>query len=248
MNVEEYEIMANVEDRHWWYAGLRALLERSWRRHVRGGASQPLRALDVGCGTGAVLEWLAQRAEPFGIDLSMEAARFCRARRHGQDRFALGSAVSLPFGSASFDIALCLDVLGQNSIADKRAPVREIYRILKPGGILIANLPAYQWLMSSHDAAVYNDHRFTRREVLGLLRECSFEPVETTYWNTLLFPPIMLTRFWRKFAPARQSDLAGGCDGVLPWIFSKALTLERRLIALTPMPFGLSILTVARKR
>jgi SAM-dependent methyltransferase len=242
MNVEEYATMFSVEDNHWWYRGLRGMVGRAWRRHVGGDAA---RVLDAGCGTGAILAMLAGQARPVGIDLMPEAIRFCRIRK--QNLTAAASVVALPFADGSFDAAVSLDVLCHRSIIDKRAPLLEIGRVLRPGGVLILNLPAYQWLYSSHDVAVHTDMRFTKRQGAGLLRDCGFRVIESTYWNSLLFPPIVATRLWRKILPPTGSDLASGGQGVSNALFKAVLGIERGLLRLMPMPAGLSLFIVARK-
>jgi len=242
MNAEEYAIMYRVEDRHWWYRGLRALAGALWEKHVV--EARP-RVLDAGCGTGRNLAWLEKRARPFGIDLSPEAIAFCRQRE--LPRLTAGSVVDLPFADSSFDVAFSFDVFCHKSIIDKQVPFREVARVLRPGGLFFLNLPAYQWLRSSHDVAVYTDHRFTKPEVLSLLRASALEPIETTYWNTLLFPPILLTRLWRKIAPPDASDLETGSGMIAQRIFGSILAAERRLIRHIPLPFGLSIFVVARR-
>jgi len=246
MNIEEYATMFSVEDNHWWYRGLRGMVRRAWRRHVGGSA----RVLDAGCGTGAILAMLRaharpQSAPPVGIDLMPEAIRFCRIRQ--QDLTAAASVAALPFADGAFDAAVSLDVLCHRSIRDKRAPLLELARVLRPGGILILNLPAYQWLYSSHDAAVHTDTRFTKRQAAGLLGACGFSVIESTYWNSLLFPPIVATRLWRKVFPPDGSDLASGGRGVSNAVFKAVLGVERGLLRLTPMPAGLSLFVVARK-
>jgi len=242
MKPEEYEIMYRVEDRHWWYVGLRGMIQDFWGRHVTQGRPN---ALDVGCGTGAVLSAFAHQADATGIDMSLEAIRFCRGRGH--TRLAAASAVGLPFAPEGFDVVMMFDVLCHRNIVDKKAPLREIHRILKPQGILLMNLPAYQWLHSSHDVAVHSDHRFTKRAAVRLLKECSFDVIEATYWNTLPFPPILLVRLWRKIAPPRASDLGGGASVLASRFLRGILAIERHLIRLRPMPFGLSIFLAARK-
>lgn len=244
MNLEEYATMFSVEDEHWWYHGLRGMVRRAWRRHC-GSGSRPARILDAGCGTGATLAMLAEWAEPVGIDLMPEAIRFCRMR--GRQRTAAASVIALPFRADTFDAAVSLDVLCHRSIREKGEPLREIGRVLKPGGLLILNLPAYPWLHSSHDVAVHTDRRFTKRSAVRLIGQCGFEPVETTYWNSLLLPPIVLTRLWRKMVPPKGSDLASGGKGPANALFKAILRAERGLLTLAPLPAGLSLFIVARK-
>lgn len=243
MKPDEYRIMFEVEDTHWWYRGLRENLALYWERYFSG--KQP-RVLDVGCGTGAVLEWLTQRTQPSGIDFSTDAIRFCRQRGHAQS--AVASALALPCAPESFDLVLSFDMLPQSSMPDKLVPLREMHAALKPGGLLFLNVPAYQWLHSSHDAAVLQDRRFARAELKEMLNATGFECLEITHWNTLLFPIIVPVRLWRKLVPPAQSDLADKPGGLSNALFGQLLTIERALMKRFPLPFGLSLLAIARKR
>lgn len=243
MKSEEYEVMFRVENRHWWYVGLRSIIFEFWDRYM--DAADP-RVLDVGCGTGALVHALDSRAHVMGVDYEPLAIGFCRKR--GITRCAVASALALPFGAEQFDAVMSLDVLCHRSIPDNDVPLQEFHRVLKPGGSLLMNLPAYAWLYSSHDVAVHTDHRFTRREVNRLLRRNSFELLRSTYWNTFLFPAIALVRLWRKLSHPQSSDLDYGSGEAVGGILGAVLALERRILRFTALPFGLSIFTVAQKR
>lgn len=240
---DEYEIMFRVEDHHWWYVGLRALLDLYWQRHVR---SDRPRILDVGCGTGATLDALRDVADATGIDAAIEAVRLCRMRELGATTVA--SAACLPFPEEQFDAIISCDVLCHRSIQDKAVPLQEMWRVLKPGGLLLLNLPAYQWLHSSHDVHVYTDKRFTRAETEALLSSSRFEVIEATYWNTILFPAIALVRLWRKAFPLSASDLDEEHPSAMSPVFGACLALERALLRRMTFPFGLSVFILARKR
>ena len=247
MKTEEYGIMFNVEDRHWWYVSLRELLARMWGQYLPAKVG---RVLDAGCGTGAVLDWIARDAgkagSPAGIDASDVAIAFCRQRGH--QCTSIASLEDLPFPCETFDAAVSFDVLCNAGVRDKGGALREVQRVLRPGGLFFLNLPAYPWLMSSHDAAVLNDRRFTRGEVQDMLQENGFEVIRATYWNTLLFPAILLVRFLRRGDSSRASDTDTNVDGIGNRLFTAILRVERALLGLMSFPCGLSIFVVARKR
>jgi len=242
VKADEYEIMFRVEDHHWWYIGLRCMLDLFWQRYVH--VERPA-VIDAGCGTGATLDALRDAANTAGIDAAPEAIRLCRMREITST--AVATAEALPFADAHFDVAISCDVLCHRNIADKTLPLREFNRVLRPGGLLLLNLPAYQWLRSSHDDHVHTDRRFTREQVRALLEGAGFEVVYSTYWNCLLFPAIAVVRLWRKALPRTASDLEAERPSALSSTFGACLALERAVLQRWPLPFGLSILAVARK-
>ncbi len=243
MKHDEYEIMYRVEDGHWWYHGLRGMLAENWRRYVTQDSP---RVLDAGCGTGAVLAMLDNQAQTVGIDFAREALGFCKVR--GLSRLGRASIVDLPFADATFDVLISCDVLCHQSIRNKLATLAELARVVRPGGLLFLNLPAYQWLMSSHDTHVLTDKRFSRGEVNAMLNQTGCETLRATYWNTLLFPPVLATRLWRKIRPLPASDLDGASGEGMSSVFRSVLHAERMLARIADLPFGLSVFTVARKR
>ncbi|MBI4447331.1 MAG: class I SAM-dependent methyltransferase [Acidobacteria bacterium] len=247
MNPEEYYRMRAAEEIHWWY---RTLRRRVWDRlkPLLENSNQSLyRVLDAGCGTGGILRYLRvqdpQRLRLVGFDPSELALRLCGPG------FLLAQAdtVRLPYRSACFDAVLSLDVLCHRSIADDREALREFQRVMKPGAVLLLNLPAHPWLMSSHDAAVHTARRYTSSGVFRKLSEAGLEVQELVSWNSFLFPAAVLLRFWRRHRPPHGSDV-GEVPASINHILAGLLELERRISRFIPFPSGLSLMAVARNR
>jgi len=160
------------------------------------------RVLDAGCGTGGLLARLARElpdAATVGIDIDETACRWA-AEKSGRPVCA-GSVDALPFADGAFTAIVSVDVLCHRDVDEAHA-LAQFHRCLAGGGILVLNLPAYRWLMSRHDAAVYNARRYTRGAVIRLLRAAGFRPIFTSYWNMILFPLMVATR---KLLPATGS-------------------------------------------
>ena len=119
--------------------------------------------------------------------------------------------------------------------------------MLAAEGIVILNVPAYQWLLSSHDRAYQQDRRFTGREVAELMRSVGLAPLSVGYWNTLLFPAAAATRLLRRFTSPTGSDLQTGSGAGMSRLMEGVLGVERALAKVVPLPFGLSIIAVGRR-
>src|SRR5918992_7298 len=142
MRDDEYRAMFDLEERLWWYAGMRAVTAAILDREL--GRKKKLRLLDVGCGTGFSLVWLRERfdsQEAFGVDVSPHAAALWQLR--GLDTVSVASADSLPFVSGEFDLVTCFDVIYQLYPEQARTAIREMRRVLKPDGRLFIREPAY---------------------------------------------------------------------------------------------------------
>jgi SAM-dependent methyltransferase len=243
MDAREYETSFALEDEHWWFRAKRALVLSLLRRHAAPGS----RGLDVGCGTGGMLAAVAGRGVFAGVDAEPLALAFCRKR--GLARLARGSALALPFRDGAFDVCLCLDVLYHRGVASDAAALGECHRVLRAGGLLIVTDSALAWLRSAHDQAVHGARRYTRRDLVAAIRGVGFTPLWASYTYCLVFPLVAAFRLARRLG---GGDRRAGSDVFrLPRAATALLlgiqAVERALLRLTPLPFGSSVLCVARK-
>ena len=244
MDPNEYALMDAVEDRMWWYRAAHAQLIDAITRRP-GPAGTPV--LDAGCGTGGVLRRLREAfgGRPlYGIDYHAAAA--ARARDKSAAAVASGDLNALPFTNGAFGAAISADVLCHRTIVPEQA-LAELHRVLRPGGTLVLNLPAFNWLKSAHDSRVHTARRFTSRETAALLGDAGFVAVETRYWNSFLLPLMVLQRK----VLATDEDGASDVAPFPPWLdrtLHGVTVIERRLSALgVRYPAGGSVLAVATR-
>jgi SAM-dependent methyltransferase len=201
--------------------------------------------LDAGCGTGGLLARFGSALpaeEAFGVDADHLAC--VRAGRKSARPICAGSVDTLPFADAAFAAILSADVLCHRGVDDRQA-LAQFHRCLAAEGILILNLPAYRWMMSRHDAAVYNARRYTRGTVVALLRAAGFRPLFAGYWNTVLFPLMAITR---KMLPGGGRSDVRPQPAIVEAICRAATGFERVFLrAGIVLPFGGSVLAVAAK-
>jgi SAM-dependent methyltransferase len=245
MEKKEYEILYNIEDEYWWFVGLRDLVFSSlveFEANIRKNS----RVLDAGCGTGAVLERLKDYGEAYGIDLSEEAIRFCKLR--GLRNVIKASITDIPCVNDFFNVVTSLDVLYHMQVEDDLTALKELYRVLKDRGILILNLPAYNFLRSRHDEAIHTSHRDLRSEVRKKVEKAGFHIAKITYRNSFLFPIFLIIRLLEKPKKRKnaKSDLRSLPD-FLNRLLIKILFFENGLLNKVNLPFGLSIFCVAKK-
>jgi SAM-dependent methyltransferase len=236
---EEYRRTADAEGRHFWFRELRWI----WRGLL--GTPTPgevWRVLDAGCGTGANLAVLRDAHEAIGIDRSMLALDLARSKSAAP--IACASIMELPLRSESFDAVISTDVIYHRAVPDDVAALREMRRVLRPGGRLVLNVPAFDSLRSAHDRAVHTARRYDRSMLKERLVAAGLEPVRVVYWNSLLLLPAVLTRLARR--GGEGSDIT-----TPPEPINAVLTALGRVdaeIALTGLfPAGLSVAALARR-
>jgi len=178
-----------------------------------------------------------------GVDDAVEAERHCLQR--GLSTVQLGSVGALPYADAAFDAVLSLDVLYHNGVIEKRA-LAEMGRVLRPGGLLVLNLPAFEGLRGSHDVAVSGARRYGACQVRALLEYSSFTVEIIHYWNAWLFLPLLAWRQLSRMKTEPGSDLM-----LMPRWMNSLLAgmgkLDAGLCRELRVPFGSSVFAVARK-
>lgn len=260
MNIDEYERLDRVEHDHWWFVGLRDLLGRLIRSVgliPRDPSRIPCESvLDAGCGTGENLHFLGELLRPrvlAGFDVASEAVEPAR-RKVPDAEIDQADLTALRLDRSGFDLVLCCDVLYTTGLAAARPGLETIVEAMRPGGILILHVPAYEWLRSAHDTAVHTRERFTAGQIRRLLADLGLKEERLTYRVCLLFPLLVLRRL-----PSILSRLGGGksatpSEVAMPpaWLnrlLRGVLRIENRIIDWgIPLPFGSSIVAVGRKQ
>lgn len=239
MELRAYDEMREREDWHWWYRSLHELVQR------RLGAARDV--LDAGCGTGGMLALLGPQA--VGVDISERALGHARGR--GLTRVARASVCALPFSDGSFDAALLLDVLYHREVIDEASALKELARVVRPGGAVIVHVAAHPWLAREHDRAVHGARRFTRSALAARARAAGLEVTEVVYRNALAFPAAaMLALLDRVRRRGHTGASRSGLRFLPAWLNNPLLRLaraENALLAFAPPPAGLSVWCVCRK-
>jgi SAM-dependent methyltransferase len=248
MEREQYDLMYRQEERHWWYVGMRRISAALLDRYVLAACAarrDRLDILDAGCGSGGMTRFLGRRGRVTGVDLAPQAVEL--AARRGVPRLVRASVTALPLRSASFDLVTSFDVLYHLEVEDDRAALRELHRVLRPGGLLLIRLPAYDWIRGAHDEAVHTRHRYTRRELAGKLAAVGFRVEHARYANSLLFPLAPAKRLLeRRNGAGRATDLWRPPEP-LNRLLADLLALEAAPISGRGLPWGLSVFAVARR-
>jgi SAM-dependent methyltransferase len=203
MHESEYGKIFELEKDHWWFEGRRRLLRLLLERHL---PDRTARILDVGCGTGHHLIFLKDLGytEPAGTDFSPIAIEFCR--KLGLGDVHQGDAAGLGYADESFGGALAFDVL--EHIDDDAAALREIRRVLRPGGRAIVTVPAFQALWSRHDEVLQHRRRYRFRDWPPLAEKAGLEIEDWSYFFFTVFPLVAAVRFAsRVFKVKKTSDL-----------------------------------------
>jgi SAM-dependent methyltransferase len=204
------------------------------------------RILDVGCGTGGASLTLARHGRAVALDRSPGSFAIAMDRPYTH-RVVASAAAPLPFADGSFDVVCALDIL--EHLDDDAAAARELARVCKPGGHVIAYVPAYPMLWGYNDEYSHHKRRYVKSELSSLLAGARLDIVESGYFNAVLFLPTLAARLIQRAAPRLTNGMEHSTkptplNGVLTSIFRAELKWLKR----GPLPFGTSAYVIGAKR
>ncbi|MCH8167464.1 MAG: class I SAM-dependent methyltransferase [Proteobacteria bacterium] len=242
MDKSVYLRMAEQDAEHWWFVARRRILQDQ----IAALRLPPdARVLEAGCGPGGNLAMLSEFGQLDAFEMDEDARRIASARggievRPGKLPGDIG------FEPGSFDLIAALDVI-EHIEADLES-VQALAKLLRPGARLILTVPAYPWLWSIHDDRHHHKRRYTRPAVQKLAEEAGLVVEKCSHFNTILFPLIVGIRFFKKL-----TGVNGKPDDDMPPPFLNAVLgrifgAERFALRHVSLPFGVSILCIARRR
>lgn len=238
MNLDEYAKMRRLEDDYWWFVARRRLALSLLQQHDCQG---PI--LDLGCGTGALMTRLDEFGDVLGLDYSGEALRFSSER--GLSGLVQGDAQHLPFADATFSTVVSLDTI--EHLADDHQAIREVARVLKPGGKFVMNVPAFQWLWGPHDVALMHYRRYTRPQVIDLLEQAGLQVVKSSYSVFLLFPVVVIRRLAERASRGPAEARLPAVSSIGNKALVRLMDTEAALFRAAGLPWGSSVVAVAKK-
>jgi SAM-dependent methyltransferase len=247
MEREHQERYYELGRSYWWLAGKYRIIDDAVRRSFRPTRTRPA-VLDLGCGPGNLLDFLAPYGETHGSDYSSDALAFCAER--GYRRLFRADFHHLPLRPETFDLITCIDVL--EHLDDDVRAISEVHRVLRPGGLLVASVPAFRALWGDHDTLYGHRRRYRTGEIRDKLEAAGFVVDRASYFEPLFFLPLWLYRNWKKVF-RREGGIEAKDDFVaLPRpvnaLLTEVIAAERFALRHVSFPFGVTLLAIARKR
>jgi 2-polyprenyl-3-methyl-5-hydroxy-6-metoxy-1,4-benzoquinol methylase len=243
--VEEslYQRMYETEERHWWFVVRRSILREVIEKECGLQAGDTI--VDVGCGTGAMLKALQPKFRVLGLDASPLAIKYTKNR--GIEHVYQGLLEALPSTETNIRAALLLDVI--EHIDDDAAVLRSVSERLAPDGRIVITVPAFSWLWSAHDEAHHHKRRYDAARLREALERAGLEPLRLTYFNTLLFPLAAVRKVLYANKTIDEAQAATDMPAApLNALFRSIFSLEKAILPKADLPFGVSLLAIARRK
>jgi SAM-dependent methyltransferase len=251
MHPETYRMLAAREESYWWHRARRKMSLDLLRRH---GAGPGCKWLDLGCGPGGNLGLLDPLGPSLvaGLDLSPIALGIAATKKPDASLVRADISRMLPFADGAFDVVTIFNVLYHDWVADEASVVREIRRVLRPGGVALVTEPAFRSLSRQMDHAAMGHRRYRRTDVAAWFRNAGLSVEVLSYFTSFGYPILRGAKFLAGFRrnPAEQDvgvdmkRLNAPADRLM---FDLASIEAKAIAAGIPVPFGTTIVALGRK-
>lgn len=241
LDIEKVLAYDNLGRTHWWLTSKYAVLRDVLETQVQNAKTlSPV--LDIGCAGGVFLEQLrSDDRRLYGVDREQQ---ILRASKHRFISFAAADAASLPFRQATFSLVTAIDIL--EHLGDDLLALREIRRVLKPGGWLLLCVPAFMVLFGKHDRIFGHHRRYSKKDLLIKLEQCGYATQKSSYIQPLFFLPLWVKRkffspsddVWGDFAETKR----------MGFLLHRLLAFERIPLRYVNFPIGPTLIALSQKR
>jgi len=237
-----YRIFFEIQKKHWWFVTKKNIILDTVDRYISKNADT--KVLDIGCGSGLMLNALENVGQTFGMDMSDEAISFSKEIFTGRVEKGL-LPDQIPYEENFFDLITALDVIEHvDRDIDSLKAIRS--RLVSDGKAVIT-VPAYMFLWSAFDEMNEHKRRYTLTDLRTKLLQAGFTIEKISYYNTLLFPIVFAVRMLNNVL---KRDGASDVDMPSPplnFFLKNIFGIEKYLLKYVNLPFGVSILAVVRK-
>lgn len=244
MDPNAYAEISEVENTHWWFIARRKIIEGVLSNlGLPAGSS----ILELGAGTGGNLRMLAN----FGIVRAAEMDNYAREAAVKQTAGIFDIRYgrcpdSIPFEDIRFDLICMFDVL--EHVLEDVETLTVLKGRLASNGRLLITVPAYQWMWSGHDEFLHHKRRYTRSELIQKLTESGYDVGKITYFNTLLFPLAAAVRVKDRLTGKKVASVNQLPSKFVNGFLERVFSFETSFVAHGNLPFGVSILAIAKPR
>jgi SAM-dependent methyltransferase len=240
------ELTSLAERSHFWFRGFRWFVTPL----IAAAATRRGRILDCGCGTGSNLAMLEPFGQAYGFDLTWRGLEVARDR--GRRRIARASIGEIPFPPETFDVVTSFDVLQCLPDAVEAAAMREMARVLRPGGAAVLSFAALDILRGQHSVLSEEVRRYTPGRVRRLVEGAGLIVERLTFAFACLFPIMLPARVASRWLGKGGEPEVGEWEITVPpapvnGLLTLAVGVEALAVRVVNMPIGSSLLCLARK-
>ena len=245
---KEYYIL---EREHWWFKARAKIITNLILNSLKNKKNTALNILNIGAATGKTSELLSCFGKVTSLEYDKECCDFTNQMLNID--VINGSILELPFSAEEFDLVCAFDVI--EHVEDDKLSVLEMKRVCKKEGIIVVSVPAFMLLWSHHDEVNHHFRRYTKSSLNSLFAQNEFNPIRSTYFNTILFLPILIFRLLSKLIPQKLIRVGAGSDAtindnnsIVSKILYQIFAFELTLLRYFNLPFGVSIFSSLSKK